>query len=521
LISDRYANDADGDRIDDQLVVRANQAIAAENAAVTPEQKSQAHAKSSEMVNVELIFKEPVTQRQIDTFTALGGEITYIYKAVSYGWNGRVPLNKITAMPAAMGATLMLVNEGQLMKPDMDEATANTRVRPVWASGFAGNISGFSGTANITIAFIDSGLDESHMDLAGRGVYSTNFTDEVSSATTDFVGHGSHVAGIALGTGAAGGISGPLYFTTYDDLYHSGTNILPAGQGYLYPLHLPVSSATFSMTAKWLGGTSTTVGRYSRTNGDVNAADWSPGQITSGASPLTLSQAATFNPSRAFAPSVISVGGPGTSNYVITAVVSNYPAIDAFNRLRGVAPGCNWAAAKTIRSDDVGSVLWTSAALDDLVDKRIEKNIKVINISQTAGGISVSLRQKINSTVLNGILVVTGTGNTGKSANPSDQQAHDPSRAALALTVCAANDVNQVTDYTSTGFYSPDSTPGQEEDYKPDIMAPGGSAYYSFIMSVDSNNNNGPAFPDQRTNDYTGMKGTSMAVPFGSGPPRW
>src|SRR6185436_2670312 len=59
-IGERYANDADGDRIDDELHTRAEQA----------------QAKLGESANVELIFKEPVTQRQIDTFTALGGEIT-------------------------------------------------------------------------------------------------------------------------------------------------------------------------------------------------------------------------------------------------------------------------------------------------------------------------------------------------------------------------------------------------------------------------------------------------------------
>src|SRR5689334_18373365 len=85
LIGAHYANDADGDRIDDQLLTRANQAIAAEKAAVTPGEKSQARAKLDELVTVELIFKEPVTQQQIDRFAALGGEITYIYKALSYG----------------------------------------------------------------------------------------------------------------------------------------------------------------------------------------------------------------------------------------------------------------------------------------------------------------------------------------------------------------------------------------------------------------------------------------------------
>src|SRR5205814_758538 len=91
LIADRYPNDTDGDRIDDRLLQRAQAAMAEEQAAVTAAEKSRTKSKTGELVNVELIFKEPVTQEQIDKFAAIGGEITYIYKAVSHGWNARIP----------------------------------------------------------------------------------------------------------------------------------------------------------------------------------------------------------------------------------------------------------------------------------------------------------------------------------------------------------------------------------------------------------------------------------------------
>ena len=88
----------------------------------------------------------------------------------------------------------------------------------------------------------------------------------------------------------------------------------------------------------------------------------------------------------------------------------------------------------------------------------------------------------------------------------------------MALTVGAADDNNQLTDYTSIGFTSPGSFAGIEEDFKPDVMAPGGSSgYYSSIMSVDSNSGDGTAFADQRTNDYWNIQGTSMAAPFVAG----
>jgi len=90
----------------------------------------------------------------------------------------------------------------------------------------------------------------------------------------------------------------------------------------------------------------------------------------------------------------------------------------------------------------------------------------------------------------------------------------DPGRAALAITVGASNDINQLTQYTSSGFTSP----GTDEDYKPDLLAPGGSSYYSGILSVDSNDGDAEqAFPDEQANDYRNIMGTSMASPFAAG----
>src|SRR5262249_25049502 len=58
------------------------------------------------------------------------------------------------------------------------------------------------------------------------------------------------------------------------------------------------------------------------------------------------------------------------SNFVVLCAVSNYPVLDSFNRLWGVAPGCNWAAAKAF--DDAGHGTWedAGAAVDDLVANR-------------------------------------------------------------------------------------------------------------------------------------------------------
>ena len=111
LIGATYSNDGNGDRIDDELAERAQQAVFAATAALTPEEISQHATRLGELVEVELIFKEPIKQSQLDTFLSEGGQVSYLYKAVSYGWNGRLPLKNVVAMPALLGNSLALLQQ--------------------------------------------------------------------------------------------------------------------------------------------------------------------------------------------------------------------------------------------------------------------------------------------------------------------------------------------------------------------------------------------------------------------------
>ena len=116
--------------------------------------------------------------------------------------------------------------------------------------------------------------------------------------------------------------------------------------------------------------------------------------------------------------------------------------------------------------------------VDTLVANRQSLNIKVMNLSigiEGTPGLDASLRQKINSAVGNGIVMCCSAGNDGTEttgSQPGSRQVDDPGRAALAITVGASNCINQLTDYSSWGFPSPGASAGQQEDYKPDILAP-------------------------------------------------
>ncbi|TDE10937.1 S8 family peptidase [Jiangella asiatica] len=75
----------------------------------------------------------------------------------------------------------------------LDRSTSQISAPAAWEAGYDGD--------GVTAAVLDSGVDDTHPDLAGQVQAAANFTEEAD--TVDRNGHGTHVASTIAGTGAA------------------------------------------------------------------------------------------------------------------------------------------------------------------------------------------------------------------------------------------------------------------------------------------------------------------------------
>lgn len=102
-----------------------------------------------------------------------------------------VPAARQAALAETLRARGIAARPPGVVRPLLHESVPLLNVPPVWAAGFTG--------AGIRIAVIDTGIDATHLDLAGRIAASA---DHTGTGLSDDVGHGTHVAGIIAGTGS-------------------------------------------------------------------------------------------------------------------------------------------------------------------------------------------------------------------------------------------------------------------------------------------------------------------------------
>ncbi len=139
-------------------------------------------------VNVIVQYNSAPSLLDLTTILTLGGTINLQFTSIP-GISVTLPATAVTLLAATSSVAYISPDRKLIGSVDLTTASANGDV--AYQSGFTG--------AGVGIAIIDSGI-YAHPDLAGRVVYHQSF---ITSKNTDDYGHGTHVAGIAAGSGAS------------------------------------------------------------------------------------------------------------------------------------------------------------------------------------------------------------------------------------------------------------------------------------------------------------------------------
>ncbi|SCL61181.1 Serine protease, subtilisin family [Micromonospora citrea] len=98
--------------------------------------------------------------------------------------------------PRTLAASVRKVWLDGVRQPTLDVSVPQVGAPAAWQAGYTGS--------GVTVAVLDSGIDDTHPDLAATVTARANFTEGEEDGR-DLVGHGTHVASAIAGSGSASG----------------------------------------------------------------------------------------------------------------------------------------------------------------------------------------------------------------------------------------------------------------------------------------------------------------------------
>ena len=166
---------------------------------------ARAHRGSTHGQTVKVIvqYKQVPTAAHYAKMQSRGGHLSarlHMIKGAAF----TIPVSALPALEADPEIASVTIDHPMNVADDLTNDA--TGVESAWSSGYTG--------AGVTVAVIDSGINDSHPDLQdgngnSRVVYHQDFTGTATSnssgAQYDLYGHGTHVAGIIAGNGSLSG----------------------------------------------------------------------------------------------------------------------------------------------------------------------------------------------------------------------------------------------------------------------------------------------------------------------------
>ncbi|MCK4327025.1 MAG: S8 family peptidase [Candidatus Diapherotrites archaeon] len=459
-------------------------------------------------------FDHKPTEEDKKLVRDMGGEVVYDFSLI-YALTVRIQPTKITEYAAA-NPHVVIVSDPRVTRSLKIYRTAKVvRVRPlVWETY------GYNGSGEV-VTVMDSGVDDSHADLQGK---IKNWMDcnpagctTIGQTLHDNVGHGTSIAGIIVGSGTqVGGSSG---VATVNIMIHSRfTGEGGEVWGGYFSVDTDDNTHSIDGTLNWeaADGQDNYTIKVTNSTGLPNGVI---GDETSDSDPLTLTTNSFTETSEIQYKFYVSAESGNAHNSTDEAYFAQMSTPiesvgDSYNLMRGLAPGSELVSVKVVPDDNDIAHLWTMNNAYDWIGSNSESDgVKVVSIS-LGGTTADPIESKvISNTIDKGVLPVAATGN--------DNGVIDyPARYPEVLAVGAIDSDGDVADYSNYG----NSSEGSEK--WPDVVAPGGSSWFTYekypVLTLDTNDaecvtNTGlttcESFSEEYTNDSIYAYGTSMAVP--------
>jgi subtilisin family serine protease len=265
---------------------------------------------------------------------------------------------RVTSVPSALRGSVVTLQRDEVARVAADPAVLHVGLTSTRGAaedeGTAqilagrGPVAGYRDTlaalgvdgSGVTVAVVDTGVDEEHPDLAGRVTGVVSYSRQPVDEVTDSGGHGTHVAGIIAGTGADLPAYGPVrdgQGLRYGQGVAPGASLLnlnylgtlaglPPG-GFPQITRDALRLGAVAWNASWTDGGGVGVG-YNANAALMDALVRDGDQATAGAQPISL----------VFSAGNSGPGTAGTSRITSPKEAKNIIAVAASNGQRAGSP---------------------------------------------------------------------------------------------------------------------------------------------------------------------------------------